>query len=180
MHTLLLNADSQPFSLNPLSTLNWQDSIKYSFSDKFTVIKEYDNWDIRSPSLTVAVPSIMALKKYIKPQARVPRTRRNLWLRDQGCCQYCGVGLHYVHMTIDHVIPRSKGGRSSWQNLVTSCQRCNYAKGSKTTIKPRRRPIEPTSWELRPLMKQHHLTIPDPAWQDFLLWPSEYLSIRPR
>lgn len=178
MSTLLLNADSQPLSLMPLSTMSWQESIKQVFAERCYVVKEYDDWVVNSPSISIKVPSIIQLTQYIKPPAKVPLTRRNIWLRDAGSCQYCGVSLPMAHMTLDHVLPRSKGGRSSWQNLVTSCQRCNYSKGAKTNIKPRRSPVEPSRWQIQPYAKQRHITIPDPAWQDFLLWPAEYLSIK--
>lgn len=178
MHTLLLNADAQPVSLMPLSTLNWQDSIKYYFNERIAIVKEHDNWRVNSPSISLKVPSIVQLTQYVKRPERVHLTRRNIWLRDQGECQYCGIQLQYAHMSLDHVHPRSKGGSSEWENLVCSCTKCNYGKGDKTGWRPRRKPIAPTPWQLQPYSKQRHITIPDPAWQDFLLWPEEYLTVK--
>ena len=86
------------------------------------------------------LPSVIALKSFIKPQANPSFTRFNVFLRDRFSCQYCGSG---EELTFDHLLPRSKGGQTNWDNVVTACSSCNVKKGgrllknSDMTLKPR-------------------------------------------
>lgn len=99
---------------------------------------------IRSPSTAMPVPSVIRLKRYIRrPRIHpIPFSRRNVMRRDFYTCQYCG-SKH--ELTLDHVIPRSKGGRHTWENVVTACRDCNQKKGDRMpdlagmplTVKPR-------------------------------------------
>ena len=88
---------------------------------------------IRTSRLTITVPSVIRLVEY----RRVPRqnrsiSRRAIMLRDRGSCQYCGAKAAAVEMTLDHVIPRSRGGGNVWENLVAACKPCNNMKGDRT------------------------------------------------
>jgi len=88
---------------------------------------------VASPRMSVPLPSVIRLLEY----RRIPRqtralSRKNILLRDRYTCQYCGHKSPANELTMDHVIPRSRGGGSSWENLVTSCIRCNNRKGSQT------------------------------------------------
>ena len=85
---------------------------------------------ISSPSVQVAVPTVIKVNYFIKIPFRIrPFSKRNLFMRDQYICQYCGLEYETNELTLDHVIPRSKGGESSWENTVTCCKKCNEKKG---------------------------------------------------
>ena len=127
---LALNADFRPLNYFPLSLWSWQDTIKAVWSDRVTIISEYDQ-QVSSPSLTMKLPSVIALKEYV-PQTRNPAfTRFNVFLRDRFSCQYCGNGFVASELTFDHVIPKSRGGRTSWTNVVAACGPCNLRKANK-------------------------------------------------
>ena len=127
---LVLNADYRPLSYYPLSLWSWQDSIKSVFLDRVTIVSNYDRV-IRSPSLYMKLPSVIALKSYISPQSNPNFTRFNVFLRDKFSCQYCG---SKNELTFDHLLPRSKGGKTDWDNVVTACSSCNVKKGGRLLI----------------------------------------------
>ena len=122
---LVLNADYRPLSYYPLSLWSWQDSIKSVYLDRVTIVNNYDRV-IRSPSFSMKLPSVIALKSYVKPQSNPNFTRFNVFLRDKFSCQYCG---SKSELTFDHLLPRSKGGKTDWNNVVTACSSCNVKKG---------------------------------------------------
>ena len=122
---LVLNADYRPLSYYPLSLWSWQDSIKSVYLDRVTIVNNYDRV-VRSPSFYMKLPSVIALKSFIKPQSNPNFTRFNVFLRDKFSCQYCG-GKN--ELTFDHLLPRSKGGKTDWNNVVTACSSCNVKKG---------------------------------------------------
>lgn len=125
---LVLNADYRPLSYYPLSLWSWQDSIKSVFLDRVIIVSNYDRV-ISSPSFSMKLPSVIALKSYIKPQSNPNFTRFNVFLRDKFTCQYCGSNRE---LTFDHLLPRSKGGKTDWDNVVTACSNCNVKKRRKT------------------------------------------------
>ncbi len=87
---------------------------------------------IRTPVFAVRLPEVIVLTDYNRlPGQRVPFSRRNLHRRDGNCCQYCGRHVRADEMTVDHVVPRSQGGKNSWENCVIACRRCNSVKGSQ-------------------------------------------------
>ena len=124
---LVLNADYRPLSYYPLSLWSWQDSIKSVFLDRVSIVSYYDR-QIRSPSFSMKLPSVIALKSYIRPQSNPNFTRFNVFLRDKFSCQYCG---SKNELTFDHLLPRSKGGKTDWDNVVTACSSCNVKKGGR-------------------------------------------------
>ena len=121
---LVLNADFRPLSYYPLSIWSWQDAIKAVFLDRVNIVSEYD-YAVRSPSFSMKLPSVVSLKSYVKPSRFPAFTRFNVFLRDRFTCQYCG---SRDDLTFDHVVPRSKGGVTSWQNVVAACSCCNLRK----------------------------------------------------
>ena len=128
MPALVLNADYRPLSYYPLSLWPWQEAIKAVFLDRVDVVSTYDHV-VHSPSFEMKLPSVVSLKQYV-PQDRPPAfTRFNLFLRDGFACQYCS---STDDLTFDHVIPRSRGGRTTWENIVTACAPCNLSKGGRT------------------------------------------------
>lgn len=124
--TLVLNADYTPLSYYPLSLWPWQTSIKAVFLDRVDIVASYER-EVHSPNLDMKIPSVIALKKYIKPSEYPAFTRFNLFLRDKFQCLYCG---STDHLTFDHVIPRRQKGRTTWENVATACLPCNLKKGA--------------------------------------------------
>ncbi|MCC1491628.1 HNH endonuclease [Cognatishimia sp. F0-27] len=170
---LVLNADYRPLSYYPLSLWSWQDAVKAAFLDRVDIVAEYEEV-VRSPSMTLKIPSVVVLKDFVKPQKRVAFTRFNLFLRDEFRCQYCG---SRGELTFDHVVPRAAGGRTSWENVVAACAPCNLRKGSKSLRqvgfalrKPPRRPGAQELLNLGRKFPPNHL---HESWMDFLYWDAE-------
>ncbi len=177
--SLVLNADFRPLSYFPLSLWSWQETVKAVFMDRVTVLSEYDRV-IHSPSLELKLPSVISLKDYVPPNRRPAFTRFNVFLRDRFTCQYCGMPDSAEHLTFDHVIPRSRGGRTNWENVVTACSPCNLKKGNRLPhrcgMRPRRRPDAPTSYELQENGRSFPPNYLHESWHDFLYWDSELES----
>jgi 5-methylcytosine-specific restriction endonuclease McrA len=169
---LVLNADFRPLSTLPLSLVSWQQAVIDVLARRVIVVAEYDAI-VRSPSTQIRLPSVVALKKYQTRARKVAFTRFNVFLRDRFTCQYCGVTKGAAELTFDHVVPRSRGGATSWENIVTACGPCNMGKGSRTALRPCRLPMEPTLRELliaRRAFPRNHL---HESWLDYVYWDSE-------
>ncbi|MGJ8583070.1 MAG: HNH endonuclease [Marinosulfonomonas sp.] len=170
---LVLNADYRPLSYLPLSLWSWQDAVKAAFLDRVDIVAEYDTF-VHSPSTKIKIPSVVVLKDYVKPQRRVAFTRFNLFLRDEFCCQYCGAK---GDLTFDHVIPRARGGVTSWENVVAACSPCNLRKGSRSLsdagLSLRKPPRQPGSEELRNMGRRFPPGHLHDTWLDFLYWDAE-------
>lgn len=178
MATLLLNADFTPLETSPLSVLEWKDSIRAYFTDNLYILKTHDNWVVRSPNTEYAVPSIVVSRYFMKKKEYARLGRKNLYIRDRYTCQYCNVQFHGHELTFDHVVPKASGGKSTWENMVASCRPCNNKKGHRVDISPLRKPYRPTYHEIYNQAKCYMLTIPDPAWQDYLNWPEHLLQVK--
>ena len=170
---LVLNADYRPLSYYPLSLWPWQEVIKAVFLDRVDVVSTYDQV-VHSPSFEMKLPSVVSLKHYVTQDRPPAFTRFNLFLRDGFSCQYCAADSD---LTFDHVIPRSRGGRTTWENIVTACARCNLTKGGRTPheahMHPHTRPRRPTAYELQERGRRftpHHL---HESWLDYLYWDIE-------
>lgn len=170
---LVLNADYRPLSYYPLSLWPWQEAVKAAFLDRVAIVAQYDEV-VRSPSTEIRIPSVVVLKEYVKPQKRVAFTRFNLFLRDGFRCQYCG---SRGELTFDHVIPRARGGRTTWENVVAACAPCNLKKGSKplarSGLRLRRTPVRPGPEELRNFGRRFPPNYLHESWLDFLYWDAE-------
>ena len=173
---LVLNADFRPLSYFPLSVWSWQDAVKAVFLDRVSVISEYEV-EVHSPSLSMRLPSVIALKDYIPAARRPAFTRFNVFLRDRFDCQYCGDGFPTHELTFDHVIPRSRGGRTSWHNVVTACGDCNLAKANmmpaEAKMFPIQAPRQPTTYELQENGRRFPPNFLHQSWRDFLYWDEE-------
>ncbi len=129
MRTLVLNAGYEPMQL-----ISWQRALCLVLSAKAELVAEYGE-AVRSVSRRFPLPSVVRLTRYVtyvRHFGLLKCTRRNVFLRDQYQCQYCGVRCSPALATLDHVVPRSKGGRTSWDNVVTCCHACNRHKGDKS------------------------------------------------
>ncbi len=176
---LILNADFRPLSYYPLSVWPWQEAVKAIFRETVVVISEYTRV-VRSPEHEMKLPSVLALKEYV-PMARSPAfTRFNVFLRDGWQCQYCGGHFRTDELTFDHVIPRARGGRTSWTNIVTSCQTCNRKKGSHLPhdcgMSPLREPVQPSIYELQERGRKFPPGFLHESWSDFLYWDAELVD----
>mgnify|MGYP003654010108 FL=1 len=146
--TLLLNADGNPLSVAPLSTLTWQESIKLVWLDRINVLEWHQDWQVHSPNHTMTVPSVIMVRDFVKYRTNTSFNRSNVYLRDNYICQYCKQMFSYKDLTLDHVVPKSKGGKLTWENTVTACRKCNNQKGNHTHIKPYRVPKQPDFLQL--------------------------------
>jgi 5-methylcytosine-specific restriction endonuclease McrA len=169
---LVLNADFRPMSYFPLSLLSWQDAVHAVFSERVSIVAEYDVC-ARSPSAQIRLPSVVALRKYQRAPRRVAFTRFNVFLRDRFTCQYCSEAFASSELTFEHVIPRSRGGQTTWSNIVTACVPCNKGKGSSLHIKPRRAPKEPTLKELLEAKRAFPPGYLHESWTDYLYWDTQ-------
>jgi 5-methylcytosine-specific restriction endonuclease McrA len=122
---LVLNATYEPLNVTSV----WR-ACSLILAEKAEIVEAHPERVIRSPSRILAHPVIIRLRKYV----RIPRfgarriTRRAVFARDEFRCQYCGNGSS---LTVDHVVPRSRGGTSGWENIVTACAPCNLRKGDR-------------------------------------------------
>ena len=173
---LVLNADYRPLSYFPLSLWSWQDSVKAVFLDRVNVVNEYDQI-VHSPTCAFRLPSVISLKDYVKTGSRPAFTRFNVFLRDSFSCQYCGGTYRTEDLTFDHVIPRCKGGRTTWENVVTACAPCNLRKGHslprEVKMHPLRRPDQPSTYVLQENGRAFPPNYLHESWRDFLYWDSE-------
>jgi 5-methylcytosine-specific restriction endonuclease McrA len=173
---LVLNADFRPLSYFPLSLWPWQEAVKAVFLDRVNILSEYDR-EVHSPSFAMKLPSVIALKTYIPLTRRPAFTRFNVFLRDRFVCQYCGGPRPAPDLTFDHVVPRSRGGRTTWDNVVTACTDCNLRKGNKLPVEsglhPRRRPLEPSNHQLQENGRGFPPNFLHDSWRDYLYWDTE-------
>jgi 5-methylcytosine-specific restriction endonuclease McrA len=124
MKVLVLNNDYQP-----LNVTNLRRGFKLVIKGKAEVIKSFGK-DIKTGMNTIKRPSVIRLLKYVyTPFKRVELSRKNIYRRDGHKCVYCGDDKK---LTLDHVLPKSRGGKNTWANLVTCCARCNVTKSDST------------------------------------------------
>lgn len=128
---LILNSGYEP-----IKVVNWRKAICLWFQDKVEVL-EFHSVSVNSPSRSYKLPAVVRLKQYIRPylSLTVRLSRQNIFLRDNHICQYCHMKFSEKRLTIDHVVPLSKGGKHEWTNVVTACSSCNNKKGDKTPEK---------------------------------------------
>lgn len=127
METLLLD-----FYCLPIGRLSWQRAVTQYFKGRVEVLAEYETRDIRSATVSMKMPAVVReLTRYKKKNA-VKFSRENVYIRDRGRCQYCGVLVSRTRATYDHVVPRDHGGKTKWDNIVIACFMCNQRKRNRT------------------------------------------------
>ena len=137
MRVLLLNS-----TYEPLAFLTERRALKLLAREKVDVINTWTDTFIRTVSGGFDCPATLRLKNYVRRSYKKPRfTKYALFNRDEWKCQYCGCVLNYETVTVDHIIPRSKGGKTSWKNCISSCKSCNKRKADKD--------LEETNFTLR-------------------------------
>lgn len=166
MRTLVLDRGYQPHRV-----VTWQKAVTLMFGGKVEVVEQYDEV-IRSPSIAVPMPAVVRLMRVVRRRHELVRfSRRNVLVRDGFTCQYCGDVLPEPLLTMDHVLPRSRGGRTSWDNVVAACRACNGRKGSRTPMEShmrlRRDPFRPSRLPARAFRVGDD--VPE-TWRDWLRW----------
>jgi 5-methylcytosine-specific restriction endonuclease McrA len=128
VETLLLNA-----SYEPMRRISIKRAVKLLLKGVVEVVEEYETGSFVSLKLTFKLPSVVRLISYVSWRSKGVRfNRSNVYQRDNGTCQYCGKKVTTREFTYEHVIPRSKGGASTWENIVVACVPCNQKKGGRT------------------------------------------------
>lgn len=168
--TLVLNQGYQPVDIVP-----WHDAITALFLGKVEVIEEYDR-EVRSTYLVIKVPAVVRLLKKIRHRSKpVKFSRVNIYGRDDYRCQYCGVRQAMHELTYDHVVPRSRGGKTNWENIVTACSPCNEKKANRTPeqagMRLKKRPVQPV--DVPTVLIQVSRESAPAAWRDYLYWTGE-------
>ncbi len=173
---LVLNADFRPLSYFPLSLWSWQEAIKAVFLERVNIVSEYEQV-VHSPSTAMRLPSVISLKAYIPATRRPAFTRFNVFLRDHFTCQFCGSQQPTPELTFDHLVPRARGGHTTWENVVTACAQCNLRKGyrlpKEAGMYPRARPMQPTTYQLQQNGRAFPPNYLHESWRDFLYWDTE-------
>ena len=169
--TLLLDQ-----SFQALGTINWQRAVTLLTLGKVEVIEEYDDRLLRSRTWIIKMPAVVRLVKAFRKTKRqeVKFSRHNILARDNFRCQYCNTELNTQTVTYDHVLPKSKGGKTSWENIVSCCSTCNGSKGSMTLkqagLKLRKQPKKP-SWV--PIFVINSRGSVPTQWKSYLYWNTE-------
>ncbi len=170
---LVLNADYTPLSYYPLSLWPWQTAIKAVFLERVDIVSNYER-EVHSPTHVMKLPSVIALRQYVRPSQHPAFTRFNLFLRDRFACQYCGCT---TELTFDHIVPRAQGGRTTWENVATACAPCNLRKGGRTPKQAGMHlalpAIRPTSWQLQEQGRSFPPNYLHQSWRDWLYWDIE-------
>ncbi len=162
----------------PLKVISWQRAITLLCLGKVEVLESYDK-EVRSTSIVFKMPAVARLIKAIKRHKKpVKFSRVNIYARDRYCCQYCGMQKLMSDLTYDHVRPRAQGGKTTWDNIVSSCVPCNMKKGDRMPeqvgMKLKKKPIQPR-WVPALTLNISRTSAPQ-AWQDFLYWNVELVS----
>lgn len=171
--TLLLSQGYEPIKI-----ISWQRALTLVTLDKVDVVEEYDA-EIRATSLVINVPAVVRLRKAFRRHPKpVKFSRVNIYARDGYRCQYCGTKCTTAELTYDHVVPRSRGGRTTWENIVSACYACNRRKANRTPAEAgmvlRSIPVRP-QWIPAVQIRVSNKSVPD-AWRDYVYWTGEIES----
>lgn len=170
--TLLLNA-----TFEPIKIVDWQRAMTLWCQGKVEIVETHDR-EVRAVSFTFRLPSVVRLLRFVRIRARrdyVPFTRANIYARDDHRCQYCGVQFASEDLTFDHVVPSARGGRKTWDNIVTACMPCNKEKAARTPAEAGltliRAPRKPASTPALRVVVGLRKT-PE-SWRSYLYWHAE-------
>ncbi len=151
----------------PLNVCNLPRAFRLLFGEKAEVI-EYDHQMIRTPRTEFRAPSVVRLKYHIKrPRPKVKLSRREIFARDRHTCQYCG--RQTGDMTLDHIVPRHRGGGHTWDNLVTACKACNHRKAGRTPVEAKMKLLKEP---YQPHVNSYYVVYPylnhEEGWRKFI------------
>jgi 5-methylcytosine-specific restriction endonuclease McrA len=128
-HTLLLNA-----GFEPLRVVSWQRAFILIFQNKVEILEEYTS-SVNTVNRSFKIPAVIKLRRWVNLKKQVPVirfSRANLYARDEHRCQYCYKIFTEKELTMDHVKPSVRGGKRTWENIVTACIKCNQKKSDKS------------------------------------------------
>lgn len=166
--TLVLDMGYQPHRI-----VSWQRAVTMLFQGKVEVVEEYDETIYKSATFIMKMPAVIRLLNMVRRKKAVRFSRMNVLTRDKWRCQYCGVKLPTKKLNYDHVVPRSQGGRTVWQNIVTSCYPCNDRKAGRTPQQARMqlksKPVKPRSLPVVAFHLDAGDSVPD-AWANWVYW----------
>lgn len=156
----------------PVGVIPWQRAIQMLSLGKCEVVEEYDH-EIRSQFLVIKIPAVVRLLRVFRKRKKpVKFSRVNIYGRDDYRCQYCGKKFSMSELTYDHVVPRSQGGKTTWTNIVSACDRCNAKKRDQTPeqagMKLLKKPVQPVDVPSI-VIEVSRRSVPD-AWRDYLYW----------
>jgi len=165
METLMLTPWMAPHKI-----ITWQRAVVLFYLNKVEVLETWDE-ELHGPSTSMKVPAVVRLTKgAVSTKQSVRFSRINVFTRDRFTCQYCGERKSLRQLNYDHVVPRVQGGKTVWENIVTSCYACNDRKGSRTPeqagIKLLRKPFKPTSLPVVPPIRLDEGDVPE-LWQPY-------------
>jgi 5-methylcytosine-specific restriction endonuclease McrA len=136
--------------------------------EKATVLDFYEDWIVHSANWETQVPAVMILREYEKRKTAIRYSKHNVFLRDGYTCQYCGDDVSKKTATLDHVLPVSHGGKTTFENTVCACATCNANKGNDKKIVPKHKPVKPTYFQLVDKRKKMQWDIQHPSWANYL------------
>jgi 5-methylcytosine-specific restriction endonuclease McrA len=166
--TLVLNADGNPLSMLPLSTMTWKEAITNMLLDKVTVLEWHNDWIVHSANWQTRVPAVVIQKEFMKKKHLVRFSKHNVFLRDGYKCQYCAEDVFKKNATLDHVLPESHGGKTTFENTVCACAPCNASKGNNKKILPKKMPVKPTYYQLVEQRKRMPFALGHPSWATYM------------
>lgn len=178
LRTLVLNSDYKPISIFPLHTIPVEDAVTRIHNGTCHAVFDYDRKILtKSDTFEMKWPSVIARNRHDNVDERVKLAPESLFYRDHGICAYCEKPITIGSLTCDHVIPKSKGGKFSWENIISACGRCNLQKADNPPIgrwKPKFAPFKPTYYQLLARRKKFPIWVDDMNWMQFLgTWESE-------
>lgn len=164
---LVLDQGYQPHRI-----VSWQRAVTMLFQQKVEVVETYDE-DIKGVTITIKMPAVVRLLRKIRGKRSIKFSRINVAMRDDFSCQYCGEKKPLRRLTYDHVHPRSRGGKTRWQNIVMACYPCNERKADRTPaeagMKLRKTPVKPNWLPVIGFRIESSMSIPD-QWANWLFW----------
>ena len=173
LETLKLNVAAIPIGIVP-----YQKILYKVLTGNALVLENYAGTSIFVANRIMPIPSVIQYThtNYMPKFTRVlPFNRKNVYIRDRGCCQYCGKKVGLSRFTFDHVLAKCEGGKTCWENIVISCMKCNSTKGRKSVAKFRQPLIQPYAPRLDKAAPLHLVNkvageIVEKTWVDYLYW----------
>lgn len=174
-----MNSDYTPIGVLPMSSLHWHDAMRAVCLNSVRVHHSYENWVVHSPSQSIPVPSVVVARDYVKIRRFVGFSSDMVHLRDGYRCAYCSGKFTCSELTMDHVVPKSKGGKLTFDNTVSACAPCNCRRGNNTRIQPKWQPTRPTYHELVSKRRQYPVSVPHESWIEFIGWDPRLVTVDP-
>lgn len=179
LNTLVLNPDMSPVSLFPIKKMPVEQAIVRVLEGDSVLLASHERPCLTPSRNDLFWPSVIVNKRFEKKRNDVILKRETLFYRDHGICQYCLAELSPTTITCDHVMPKAKGGKHGWDNVVSACKACNAAKSDslpKGKWVPRIKPYVPSIYELNERRKDFPIVVDNMNWLDFIgPWNAEVI-----